>query len=266
MLRKAIFILLLALNSAGIAHAGLFSDDEAHKKITDLQAQVQLLDARIAKLEKAIQNQGMVDLLTQVEALKGEVTKMRGDMEVQAHDIESTQKRQKDLYVDLDTRLRTLEHPGTVSGPTPPVAPSVDAPALPKNPIVSLPADPASEARSYDAALNLFKSGSYKNAIAAFQNFLKNYPNSHFASAAQYWTGNAYFALRDFKTAMSTQQKLLANFPDSPKAPDAMLNIASSQLELNQAAAAKRTLEDLVTRYPVSSAAELAQKRLASLK
>ena len=265
MLRKAIFILFLALSVAGVAHAGLFSDDVAHKKITDLQQQVQLLEARIAKLEQAIQNQGLVDLLTQVEALKGEVTKMRGDMEVQTHDIESTQKRQKDLYVDLDTRLRTLEQPGAAGGATSSVTPSVDT-AMSKNPTVSLPADPASEARSYDAALNLFKSGSYKNAIAAFQNFLKNYPNSHFASAAQYWTGNAYFALRDFKTAMSTQQKLLANFPDSPKAPDAMLNIASSQLELNQTAAAKRTLEDLVARYPVSSAAELAQKRLAGLK
>ena len=265
MLRKAIFILFLALNVAGVAHAGLFSDDVAHKKIADMQQQVQLLEARIAKLEQAIQNQGLVDLLTQVESLKGEVTKMRGDMEVQAHDIESTQKRQKDLYVDLDTRLRTLEQPGAVGGATPSVTPSVDA-AMSKNPTVSLPADPASEARSYDAALNLFKSGSYKNAIAAFQNFLKNYPNSHFASAAQYWTGNAYFALRDFKTAMSTQQKLLANFPDSSKAPDAMLNIASSQIELNQTAAAKRTLEDLVARYPVSSAAELAQKRLASLR
>ena len=64
MLRKAIFILFLALSAAGVAHAGLFSDDVAHKKITDLQQQVQLLDARIAKLEQAIQNQGLVDLLT----------------------------------------------------------------------------------------------------------------------------------------------------------------------------------------------------------
>ena len=54
-----------------------------------------------------------------------------------------------------------------------------------------------------------------------------SYPQSQLAPSAQYWIGNAHYALRDYKSAISAQQKLIATWPDSAKAPDAMLNIAS---------------------------------------
>jgi TolA-binding protein len=48
--------------------------------------------------------------------------------------------------------------------------------------------------------------------------------------------------------------------------PDALLNIASSQQGLGNVAAAKKTLGSIVAKYPLSNAAELAKKRLASIK
>ena len=128
-MRRLALLLLLCANSAGIAHAGLFTDDEAQKKIAELQQknsalqqQVQTLEARLAKLEPriaeseaALKNLGLVELLSQIESLKGELAKLHGQDEVQAHDIETTQKRQKDLYVDLDTRLRGLEQAKTAA-------------------------------------------------------------------------------------------------------------------------------------------------------
>ena len=271
-MRRFALLLLLCVNSAGIAHAGLFTDDEAQKKIAELQQQnnalqqqVQTLEARLAKLEprvaeseSALKNLGIVELLSQIESLKGELAKLRGQDEVQAHDIETTQKRQKDLYVDLDTRLRGLEHASTA-----PVAASVPADT---GTAAANPVDSAAETKSYNAALDLFRLGNYQGAIAALQSFITNYPKGNLASSAQYWIGNAYFALRDFKAALAAQQKLLSLYPTSQKVPDAMLNMASSQLELNETATAHKTLEELIAKHPLSNAAELAKKRLGNTK
>lgn len=270
-MRRFALLLLFCANSAGIAHAGLFSDDEAHKKIAELQQQnsalqqkVQALEAQLAKQEPritqsetALKNMGLVELLTQVEGLKAELAKLHGQDEVQAHDIETTQKRQKDLYVDLDTRLRGLEQANAPAAAAVPV----DATAAAAD-----PADAAAETKSYNAALDLFKLGNYQGAVAALQTFITSYPKGTLASSAQYWIGNAYFASRDFKAALAAQQKLLSLYPASPKVPDAMLNMASSHLELNDTASARKTLEELIAKHPLSNAAELAKKRLGNIK
>ena len=80
--------------------------------------------------------------------------------------------------------------------------------------------------------------------------------------SAQYWVGNAYYALRDYKNAITAQQKIVAAWPDNAKAPDALLNIASSQAEMNDSRAARETLQLLLKKYPTSPAAEQARQRL----
>jgi tol-pal system protein YbgF len=287
MLRSAVLVAALSLSMAGVAHAGLFSDDEAHKKIDDLQkqtvAQMQAMETRMAKMESQLSGQGLVDLLNQLEVLKTELNKLRGQLEVQTHELETTQKRQKDLYADLDARLRNLERPGSANAAVPaPAAPIPTAkqaatpPATSADKAVetgakvaapqSAPGTEVVESKAYDAALSLFKVGNFQGAIAGFQNFLKSYPTSGLAPSAQYWIGNAHFAQRDYKSALEAQRKLLAIYPNSQKVPDAMLNMASCQTELNDTASARKTLEELVAKYPLSSAAELAQKRLGNAK
>lgn len=277
MVRNTALAFALLLGTAGVAHAGLFSDDEAHKKIDELQKQttqqMQGMEARMAKMESQLTDHGMVDLLNQLEAIKADLNKLRGQLEVQMHELETTQKRQKDLYADLDARLRNIEKPGSANAAA--VAPSAAQQAAPQSAaagakgaaVQAAPAaDQAAESVQYDAALNLFSVGNYQGAIAGFQNFLKNYPASGLAASAQYWIGNSYFAQRDYKAAREAQHKLLITYPNSQKVPDAMLNMASCQMKLGETAAARKTLEDLVAKYPVSSAAELAQKRLGNSK
>jgi len=89
--------------------------------------------------------------------------------------------------------------------------PSAQAPEKP----AAAASDPVAEGKAYEAALNQFKIGNYQSSVAAFQNFLATYPESQQVSSAQYWIGNAYYALRDYKTAIAAQQKLLASWPDS---------------------------------------------------
>lgn len=258
------------LGASQMACAGLFSDDEAHKKIQGLtqdnqklQQEVKALEERVGKLDAQLRSQGLLDLVQQVETLKAELAKVRGQGEVNAHAVETAEKRQRDLYVDLDNRMRKLERVGDT--PTTTASPPTTAAATPASSASGL-ADSAAENRAYESAFNLFKIGNYQAAIAGFQNFLKTYPASPLAANAQYWIGNSYSALRDYKSAIANQQKLLSLYPASPKVPDAMLNMASSQADLGDKDTARKTLEEIIAKHSASQAADSARKRLANLK
>ena len=257
------------------ARAALFDDDEARQRIELLKGRVDQLEAslnqRLGALESTVKSQGLVDLLRDVEDIKADLAKLRGQYEVLTYELDQAQKRQRDLYLDLDGRVRKLE--GVAGGGTPPanatpagadsgasggVAPAAGAARAPP-----VAADIAGEQRAYDAALDQFKSGNYAAAVTSFQAFARGYPRSPLAPSAMYWAGNAQYALKDFRAAIATQRQLLAAYPDSQKVPDAMLNIASCQVELGDAAGSRRTLEDLVAKYPTSEAAGKARQRLA---
>ncbi len=233
------------------------ADKELTRQMIESQSEARIQSSRIDKLEASLQkNEQLLSLLKEVETLKAEIAQLRGDAEVQTHHLETLEKRQKDLYVDLDSRVSELSKAAAAT-PAP-----ITAVAVPTTPS----ADPVRESADYEAALNAFKSHSYTSAIKGFREFLKTYPDSTLAPNAQYWIGYSYYALKDYKTALAQQQKLIAVYPTSPKIPDALLNIASNQMELRDRAGAKKTLEEIITKYGASNAASLAVKRLASLK
>jgi tol-pal system protein YbgF len=297
MLIRAFFLLLLM--GCNVSYAGLFGDDKAREQISVLRSQVEALEARVAKMEEALGSQALLGLYSQVETMGIELGRMRGQLEMLSNDSTILQKRQKDFYIDLDSRLRQIEQPGVAVLPALPVDEPVDlskqivsppesiATPLPElNPESSYAPDsisqpvesssaslpitelvPADSVQSgaYDAAYSLFINGDYAGAITQFDGFLQNYPKSSLAPGAAYWIGNAHYASRDFQEAINAQERLLSMYPDSSKAPDALLNIASSQQEMADSKAAKQTLEDLVARYPFSDAAERAKQRLANL-
>lgn len=226
------------------AGAGVFDDDEARKAILDLRAKVEALSRDVnARIDTKADKTSTLDLISQHDQTMQEIDKLRGQIEVLSNDVANAQKRQKDFYVDLDARLRKLEPRQVV----------VDGKQAAVDP---------SEQSTYDAALQQFKSGDYKGAAGSLDAFVKRYPESAYAANAQYWLGNAYYALRDCKTAIAAQQVVVKAYADSPKAPDAMLNIASCQSELKDKVGAKKTLNLLLDKYPDSSAAATAKERL----
>jgi tol-pal system protein YbgF len=238
---------LLASVAIG-AQAGVFDDDEARKAILDLRAKVDNtqkdLSARIDKLEAA--QQGQLDLSNQIEGVRQDLARLRGQIELLTNAVATQEKRQRDFYTDLDARLRKLEpQQVTVDGKTA----AVDQ----------------VESRTYDGALNQFKANDFKGAIASFDQFLRQYPESVYAPSAQYWMGTSYYAQRDYKNAIATQQQLIKAYPDSARVADAMLNIGSSQIDMGDKKAARKTLDSLIATYPDSPAAGVAKDRLASL-
>ncbi|MDP2240950.1 MAG: tol-pal system protein YbgF [Burkholderiales bacterium] len=283
--------------NAAPASAGLFDDEVARKQIVEqqkrseeLRQQNEALAARLGKVEETLKEppkiQPVLELAGQIELLRQEINQLRGQIEVLGNNIEGTAKRQRDMYVDIDSRLRRLEQggvapsamppaaaaPGTVTPPatgtTTALASASAPPAAAGAPAAAVPAPAAdgADVRMYEAAQNQRRIGNYRGAIVAFQSFITQYPKSELAPRAQYWIGDSYYNLRDFKSAITHQQKLVSSYPDSATVADALLNIASSQMELGDTATARKTLDGLVSRYPASEAAEKAKRRLATLK
>lgn len=242
---------LLACMAAQPAHAALFDDDEARRQIKDLTTQT---NERFETQSKA-----QFELANQIQALREENARLRGQVETLSYELDAAKKRQQDFYVDLDGRLRKLEpQPGAATDGS--AAPAGD-PAKPAEPAAK-PVDPAAETRDYEAALNLFRGNKIKEAAGAFDAFLRAYPDSTLAPNAQYWLGNAQFTLRDCKKAVDSYRVVVTKWPQHPKAPDALVGIASCQQDTGDAKGAKATLETVLAKYPGTPAATTARQRL----
>jgi len=253
--------LLLAGLLAGLSAPALalFGDEEARKAIVDLRDQVEqlrkehaaridTLSQRIDHLDEVVQaiQRGQLAAGGQFDQLNQELAKLRGMLEQLTNDVATLQKRNKDLYSDLDARIKKLEPVGvTVEGKS-----------------VQVDRD---EQAAYESALALFKANDFRTAVGGLTAFLNRYPQSPYAPSAEFWLGSSYYAIKDYRAAIAAQQTLVDRFPDSPRAPDALLNIASSQIELNDKKAARATLNRVITDFPDSDAAKLAKDRLSSL-
>jgi tol-pal system protein YbgF len=277
-LRRFAWIAVVAcLSPAAQVSAQLFGGDdvarrqiaEQSKRLDELKLQNEALSTRLTRIEDSLKSLSAsnpaLDLAQQLERLRQEMMQLRGQIEVLGNEIQMAAKRQRDMYVDLDTRMKRLEQPAAAAVPPAPQPGAAEAaPAT----VAAAAAAPASDAegRAYEAAQGQRKIGNYQGAIAGFRNFIAQYPKSPLAHRAQYWIGDSYYNLRDFKNAIASQQRLISSYPNSASVPDALLNIASSQLELGDSPGARKTLDKLIGRYPSSEAAEKAKRRLATLK
>lgn len=234
--------------------AGLFADDDARKQVKQLEARIVKLEQALASTEQEKEQyiRSTLDLQMQMEALNTELRKLRGQNEELIHNLQDAEKRQKDFYVDLDSRLRRFEG-------NEPAASRADSSK-------GVVADPAGETRSFEAAYSLYKAEKYQNAAAAFRDFLQSYPQSVHEANVLYWTGNSFFLLKECKSSISSYQTLVEKYPDHPRVQEAMLNVAECQLSLKSKSAAQKTLKQLISQFPGSDASEKAKKRLAAIK
>lgn len=236
------------------AFAGLFDDDDARKQIQALEARIIVLEKQLVDmaLQDKLAVRSMLDLQMQLEMQAGEMRKQQGLFEEFGHTQQEAEKRQKDFYIDLDSRLKQLEAGGGVSR----------AAAAPGGVVTGQ----SGENRAFETAYGFYRAESYREAALAFRDFLHQYPHSAHEANVYYWLGNANFLSREYAKSFAAYRKLLDKFPDHPRAPEAMLNMAESQLSLKKKSSARSTLEKLISQYPGSDASNKAKKRLATLK
>jgi len=261
-------VLLGTATSAGAA--GLFERKDSSKNGA----------APAGQTASAATRDSLADLLLQLEQLQAEVRDLRGQLEVQSHEMEKLKARNRDLTNDLDQRIRNLERRGAAGvPPAAEAAPRAVAPAgagaaagaAAASTRSTAPSAPVARAASsdqddYDAAFALMKQGYYERAAKSFRDFIEQHPTSPLAGNAQYWIGEASYYVRNFKVAIDEFQRVVTKYPSNGKVPDAMLKTGYSYYELGDYGKARDALTKVVKQYPNTTVAKSAEGRLNLMK
>ncbi|MDX8128590.1 tol-pal system protein YbgF [Methylomonas sp. OY6] len=252
-----------------------------------------------AYAQPAATDNAIFEVLGRLEQLQSEVQQLRGMVEEQSQTIADLQRKQSNMYSDLDDRVQAL----TAGGQTPPsqtpapapadtaatgqvpviaaqpaaaTAPATPTPApvatatpAPAAPVVdnkpTTTAAQGNEKERYQSAYDTLRNGHNAQAIKMFQELLKDFPAGEFADNSQYWLAEAYKINREFDAARAAFNKVVSQYPNSSKVPDALLKLGYIEFDLQNTAKARDYLTRVTTSYPGTTAAHLAEKKLAQM-
>ena len=247
------------------------TEDPVALKLTDLEA-------RLIRIERVLDNQSLVQLASELSAIREDTQALRGEIETLRFESENAATRQRELYLDVDSRLQALEQsqsrlagagalPGQGPGPlTSGAAAGLASSGVASNSSAMTGMAPAGgDQAAYQAAFDLLRASRYEQAAEAFESFLTNYTNSPLADNAQYWLAETFYVRRDFEQALPAFQRVIEQYPQSAKIPDALLKIGFTQDELQRPEEARAALQRVTRESPDTTAARLATQRLERL-
>lgn len=249
--------LLLALSLCSTAFANEVPVEEAQapaglsfNKPTPTQQFV------VAEEEEASSNsnKNTDDLVAQLTALQEEVQALRGQVEVQQHEIKQLKQTQADVYKDLDSRLSEM---GSQSQPRPQLTAATAE--------QSAASDDADGHGAYNLAYNLVRAKQYAQAITAMESFISAYPKSQYAPNAHYWLGELYLSQTQYDKAIAQFETIIKNYPDSNKVAGAHLKLGFAFYDKSQWTDARRELELVKNDFPDTTAWQVAKARLGDM-
>ncbi len=237
---------------------------EVRSEINDVKGRVPDLSGIEKRQDQlAADIKSTTDLQRSVADQGARFDQLVADLQIMQGKLEENNFRMKELAQKLDdrsykiaelsTRLDLLESRlGTTATGTVPGA-KAQSPRMP------------SPSAAYQQAKTDYDKGSFDLAIAGFENYLKQFPDTSQADSAQYWIGECYYSKKEYGKAIEEFNKVLKNHPKSEKAPGARLKIGYSYLNEKNNAKAKEHLNKVVKDYPGSREAELAREKLKKI-
>ncbi|ASJ97195.1 MULTISPECIES: tol-pal system protein YbgF [Shewanella] len=208
-------------------------------------------DDRVARLERIIKAKQAAEFEMQqrLDTLQQEVLDLRGLTEQQSYQINQMLQRQRQLYEDIANLSKTK---------------TTQVAATPVN---SGPASSSlGETASYERAVNLvLKERQYDEAIPAFREFIRQYPDSTYAANANYWLGQLLYNKGEFAEAAKAFDTVVNQFKDSNKRGDSLVKLGMIAQKRNDNATAKRYYQQVVSEYANSAAARIAKQQMVGL-
>ncbi len=251
------------------------------------QAQVDVVDVK----DEPASEQGVQTLET-LNQLTQEVQHLRGKVEVLEFELEQTRSRQRQLYDDLDRRMRQFERQmhGDAKPETP--KPEITVTLEPQEPVqepaqqpegtaaaegtggdegqalqpVVEPADPAIVRGVYDSSFQALREGRYEDAIEMFGALVRDYPGSDLVDDSLYWIAEANYVTKNLEAALPAFEQVIRDYPESQRAPEAMLKIGYIYYDQQQFELARDYLQEVIDKFPASRSAFSARRRLNKME
>lgn len=243
----------------------IFGNDEA----------IKALQGRLAAVEERV-NRLAIDSANGDAARQQELARLQGAVEELRYKLDQLERRQRDLFLDLDRRLRELAGataaagapaagaPGAAPVASPsPVAPAPSpTPAAPSSAAAAPSAATGDSGALFNQALKALQGQQAATALRDFEAFLAQFPNDGRATEAHFWAGTAALQLKQFEKARQHFARIVFDQPRHELAPDAMLGLANALQGLGDKQGARDMLARLVERHPNTPAGKIARERL----
>jgi tol-pal system protein YbgF len=258
----------------------LFEDEEARKKINDMQDQLNNIEKSLEFKINQKFSKNLSKYSSELNNLHDIISKLIGDVEVLQFELKNSKKRHKVLYQELNNRMLKLESvieeknqnipqekPNEILDKSPQAEIALKSEEIiEENGNLAPLVNKNIELDEYAEADSLVNATRYKEAFEAFDKFIVTYPNSNLLPKAKYSLGYSQWALKNYNAAIKTYSKIIQLHPDSEIIPDVIYGIANCEIQLTRITKAKKTLRNLISKYPESEIIEKAKKRLKALK
>ena len=232
-------------------------------------------------------------LMQKNQQLENDIRSLRGRIEEQENTIEQLKNELNNRYTDLDQRLELLQEkvdpesatqtednqqdssPSTSTPATTAVnsinssSPTATPPVTPSATVSTTESATANqqatelEKAAYTVALDAYKQGGAKKAIAPMQNFIKNHPNSIYISNAYFWLAEFNLAIEptNYTEAKRNYNIVVNQYPQSSKASRALYQLYSIAKDVDRnTALANQYKVKLLKQYPKSEEAGYLKK------
>ncbi|HUF78357.1 MAG TPA: tol-pal system protein YbgF [Thermoanaerobaculia bacterium] len=257
---------LLPLAAALTAAGGCVSSSDIEglsTQISDVQRQVLQMQMQtsskeeVASLEQTLENrmerviQSEADMQVRLGELSSQIEQLQAKLEDTNYRLAQVSQQiaatNQELRAFRTQAEATAARPGTESEPAPNRPGPIDPEAL------------------YQQAYDDYLRGNYDLAIASFEEYLENFPNTDLADNATYWIGESYYRQEKFRQAIDQFERVLRRYPRSEKAPGALLKKGYAYLELGERSQGIVQLQYVIREHPSSDEAEIARDRLRAL-
>ena len=227
------------------------------------------VEDRVTQLERIsnAHSQLLTQLQQQLSDNQADIDSLRGQIQESQYQLNQVVERQKQILLQMDSLSSGGAAAQPASGDQSGAATGAATPAPDAGAATSgAPVQSGDANTDYNAAIALVQDKSRQDdAIVAFQNFIKKYPDSTYQPNANYWLGQLNYNKGKKDDAAFYFASVVKNYPKSPKASDAMYKVGVIMQDKGDSAKAKAVYQQVISKYPGTEGAKQAQKRLGAM-
>src|SRR5690606_28093079 len=108
--------------------------------------------------------------------------------------------------------------------------------------------------QAYSRARELLVNGRNAEAEAAFEEFLRRFPDAETAADARFWFGYTLLARQNYADAAASFVQYLERWPRGPRAPEAQVRLGMALAGMGETRRACAAYSSLASRYPNAGA------------
>jgi len=238
------------------------------KEISDLKTENQKLKADLSLRFENLQSE-IRTLSTRFEEYQEllkrpskEMDRFKEEMEGRLRTIEEKRKTQEEKLKEIEDRLKALD--GRMAASAAKAEP--ERLASTKETLSEIKGVSTGMGTLYKDAYETFHRGDLEGSRRKFEAFLKQYSNTELSDNAQFWIGETYYLKKDYERAILEYEKAVVKYPEGDKIPAALLKQALAFLELGDKTNARNLFKRVIEKYPLSDQAQIAKKKLETIK